>query len=111
MNDTKRILKSLNVLIVLFTLVVTACGVCSFDTAQSYEVVNQYGENIRMWGTGIYSHDSYFKAPIFIGSDFTILIFIIPLTIITFLKANQKQSVECLIVFSKTVNGFTISFH
>ena len=109
MNDTKRIFKSLNVLIILFTLVVTACGVCSFDTAQSYEVVNQYGENIRMWGTGIYSHDSYFKAPIFIGSDFTILIFIIPLTIITFLKVNHKQSVECLIC-SFSVSGVLLYY-
>lgn len=97
MDDTKRIFKSLSVLIILFTLVVTICGVCSFNTAQSYEVVNQYGENIRMWGTGIYSHDSYFKAPIFIGSDFTILVFIVPLTIITFLKTNHRQSVEDLI--------------
>lgn len=97
MNDTKRIFKSFSILIILLTLVVTTCGVCSFNTVQSYEVVNQYGENIRMWGTGIYSHDSYFKAPIFIGSDFTILIFIVPLTIITFLKTNYKQSVECLI--------------
>ncbi len=26
----------------------------------------------------IYAHDSYFKAPLFIGSAFTILIFVIP---------------------------------
>ena len=50
-----------------------------------------------MWGAGVYFHDSYFKAPIFIGSDFTILILIVPLAIYTFWKANQKQSVEYLI--------------
>lgn len=97
MNNAKQILKLLSVLSILLTLVVTTFGLCSFNTGQAYEAVNQYGENIRMWGSGIYSHDSYFKAPIFIGSDFTILIFVVPLTIITFWKTNQKQTIEYLI--------------
>ena len=77
---------ALNIIIILLLLIITICGISAFDTSYSYEIVNQYGENIQMWGAGIYAHDSYFKAPIFIGSDFTILLFIIPLTIITLLR-------------------------
>lgn len=94
MNNTKTILKILNLLIILLLLIVTICGIYSFNTTQFYDVVNQYGDTIQMWGSGIYAHDSYFKAPIFIGSDFTILIFIVPLSIVTFIKTIKKQSIE-----------------
>lgn len=75
-------------------MIVTILGACSFHTSFSYEFVNQYGQNIHMWGAGIYAHDSYFKAPIFIGSDVTILLFIIPLSIVTFFKTRKEQSIE-----------------
>ena len=94
MNETKPIFNILNTLIIFLLLIATICGICSFNTTHSYEFVNQYNENIRMWGAGIYAHDSYFKAPIFIGSDFTILICIVPLSIVTFLRARKRQSVE-----------------
>ena len=73
MNKGKSTFNIPNVLIILLLLIVTMCGIGSFHTSYSYEIVNQYGENVRMWGAGLYAHDSYFKAPIFIGSDFTIL--------------------------------------
>ena len=40
------------------------------------------------------AYDSYFKAPIFIGSDVTILLFVIPISIVTFLRTWKEQSVE-----------------
>lgn len=83
MNKWNAVCNALNIIIILLLLIITICGISAFDTSYSYEIVNQYGENIQMWGAGIYAHDSYFKAPIFIGSDFTILLFIVPLTIIT----------------------------
>ena len=76
MDNTKSIFKFLDVLIILLLLIVTILSVCSFHTSFSYEFVNQYGQKVQMWGAGIYAHDSYFKAPIFIGSDFTILLFV-----------------------------------
>ena len=94
MDNTKPIIKYLDVLIILLLLIVTILGVCSFHTSFSYEFVNQYGQKVQMWGAGIYAHDSYFKAPIFIGSDFTILLFVVPLSIVTFFKAKKKQSME-----------------
>ena len=94
MNDKKPIHKFLYILLLLLTLIITICGIFSFDTSHSYNAINQYGETIKMWGAGIYTHDSYFKAPIFIGSDFTILIFVIPMAIFTFIKASKTPSIE-----------------
>lgn len=94
MNNTKQAFSILNVLILLLLLIVTICGICSFNAACSYEAVNQYGETIRIWGAGIYAHDSYFKAPIFIGSDFTILICVLPLVIVTFFRIKKVSAIE-----------------
>ncbi|MGI6258407.1 MAG: hypothetical protein ACOYKC_00915 [Anaerolineaceae bacterium] len=97
MNDPKRFFQVSGILIILLALVVTIFGVCSFDMSQSYYATNQYGESIQIWGSGIYKHDSYFKVPIFVGSDLTILVFVIPFAIFTFWKTIQKESVEYLI--------------
>lgn len=94
MNDTKQIFNILNGLILLLLLIVTICGLCSFNATCSYEIVNQYGENIRIWGAGIYAHDSYFKAPIFIGSDLTVLICIVPLAIVNFFRIKKVSAIE-----------------
>lgn len=80
--------------IILLVLIVTVSGICSFNQTHAYEFVNQYGDNIKMWGAGIYAHDSYFKAPIFIGSDFTILIWMVPLAITTLIKVKKKPNIE-----------------
>lgn len=88
------VLTYLNIITILLLFAVTICGICSFDTTHTYEIINQYGNNVKIWGAGIYAYDSYFKAPIFIGSDFTILVFIIPLASITFWKMRKEQSIE-----------------
>ena len=59
--------------------IITLSGAFSLDTSKAFDTVNQYGETIRMWGSGIYARDSYFKATIFIGSDLCILLVGIPL--------------------------------
>lgn len=86
----------------------------------TYNAINQYGENIKMWGAGIYAHDSYFKAPIFIGSDFTILIFVIPMATLTFIKVRKTQSVElfirsfgvlCLLLYYSASLAFGVTYN
>lgn len=120
MNDKKTIYKSLNILSLLLTLVITICGICSFNPAHTYNAINQYGETIKMWGAGIYAHDSYFKAPIFIGSDFTILIFVIPMAIFTFIKASKTPSIEnfirsfgvfCLLLYYSASLAFGVTYN
>ena len=94
MNEKNNTLIVLNIVTILLVMVVTITGILSFDQGQSYYAMNQYGESIRIWGSGIYSHDSFFKAPIHIGTDFTVLFVVVPLTLYSFTKFRKEQSVE-----------------
>ena len=94
MNEKNNTLIVLNIVTILLVMVVTIAGILSFDPGQSYYAMNQYGESIRIWGSGIYSHDSFFKAPIHIGTDFTVLFVVVPLALYSFTKFRKKQSVE-----------------
>ena len=84
----------IDVLIILLLLIITLCGVTSFNAKNAYEAVNQYGEVIKIWGSGLYAHDSFFKAPIFIGTDFTSLLVTLPLLLATILRRNKTVSIE-----------------
>lgn len=53
-----------------------------------------------MWGSGIYNHDSYFKAPIFIGSDMTILLLVIPLTLVALYKEVKYRTLKSKLVLT-----------
>lgn len=81
-------------MMILLLLTVTLCGVFSLNTTHSYEFINQYGTSIKIWGSGIYAHDSYFKAPIFIGSDLTVLILLLPLLIVNIVSLMKQQTPE-----------------
>ena len=94
MNEKNNTLIVLNIVTIILVMVVTITGILSFDPGQSYYAMNQYGESIRIWGSGIYSHDSFFKAPIQIGTDITVLFVVVPLALYSFTKFRKKQSVE-----------------
>lgn len=120
MNKKVEIISVLNVAIILLAVIVTICGICSFNTGFSYNVVNQYGESIKMWGAGVYAHDSFFKTPIFIGSDFTILFVILPLAVISFVKMRvkpklelyiQNLSVMCLLLYYSASIAFGVTYN
>lgn len=81
---------TLSIIAVILLIAITLCGVLSWNPNNSFNAANQYGETIKMWGSGIYARDSYFKAPIFIGTDMTVLLLCVPLTIL-FIIRNQKQ--------------------
>lgn len=74
------------IMVIILALITSLAGVFSIDFTKSYEAFNQYGEKILMYGYGIYKHDSYFKAPILIGSDFSTLIFALPIFIYSYIK-------------------------
>ena len=94
MNDTKKLFSILNIITVVLLLTVTVCGVLSFNTTHTFETINQYSDTVKMWGYGIYKHDSFFKAPLFIGTDLAILALVLPLSAIAFVKARRQPSLE-----------------
>lgn len=80
----------LSIVVIILLIVISATGVLSLDFSQSYEITNQYGDTVKMYDNGIYAHDSYFAATLFIGTDFMILFIFVPLFIYTYFQ-NVKN--------------------
>jgi hypothetical protein len=75
-------------------IVMTTVGICSFETDKSYMMLNQYGVNVKIFGNGIYAHDSYLKALGNIGSDFTILFLVVPMMIIALIREIKRRTIK-----------------
>ncbi|MCR4954466.1 MAG: hypothetical protein K6A43_10375 [Treponema sp.] len=74
------------IIIILLLIIVALCGILSLDFSNAWSYINQYGDEVKLFGSGIYKDDSYFKAPIFIGSDLCVLFFLVPLFVISLIK-------------------------
>jgi len=82
------------IIIIITMFIITIAGIFSFNTENSFLTTNQYGDQVKMFGSGIYAHDSYFRAPIFIGSDLTMLLLVLPLLIFGFVRNVKVRSVK-----------------
>jgi hypothetical protein len=82
----------LSIIIMVLLVVISVAGVLSLDFTKSYEVTNQFGDMIKMYGAGIYAYDSYLKAPIFIGTDICILVVLVPMLLKAYLQNNKEAS-------------------
>lgn len=71
----------LALLTALLLCTTSLAGVLSLNFTHSYPIVNMYGHSVEMYGYGIYAYDTYFFAPVFIGSDICILCVVIPMFI------------------------------
>lgn len=80
------------IIIILLLIIISLCGILSLDFSKAYSYINQYGDEVKLFGSGIYKDDSYFKAPIFIGTDLCVLFFVVPLFIISFIKDLRSRT-------------------
>lgn len=99
----------LTICIIILLSLITIIGISSFSTDKSYFIINQYEDNIKIFGNGIYAHDSYFKAPIFIGSDFTMLFLVVPMMIISLIGEIKKRTIKSKLVLT-TVMGTVLYY-
>jgi hypothetical protein len=97
------------IVIILLLIIIATVGFISFHTDSSYFVKNQYGDDVRIFGAGIYSHDSYFRAPIFIGSDATMLFLTVPLLAIA-LVVEIKNRTEKAKLFLNALLGMVLYY-
>ena len=82
------------IIIILLLIIVSLCGVLSLDFSNAWSYINQYGDEVKLFGSGIYKDDSYFKAPIFIGSDLCVLFFLVPLFVISLIKDLRASTAK-----------------
>ena len=80
----KRRKDYLAVIVILLMLITTISGICSINFTKAYDYVNQYGQTVSVYGYGIYAHDTFFKAPLSIGTDLCILLLMVPLFIYSY---------------------------
>ncbi len=81
----------LAIVVIVLLFITSIAGVLALNFNYSYDFVNQYGHIVKIYGYGIYAFDSYFQAPISIGTDISILIIVIPMFLVTYMKYIKKK--------------------
>lgn len=81
----------LSCIVVVLTFVASGFGLFYIDDGEVYTVISQYGNEIELYGNGIYKNDSAFLVPIFRGTDFIIFFIVAPL-LLYFIYLDRKQN-------------------
>lgn len=79
-------------LVIISAILVAAIGFFSGGGTGPSVMINQYGETVELFGKGIYAADSFFRAPIFRGTDLGILVLAVPLLIWSLLNDIKSTS-------------------
>lgn len=90
---------------IILMLIISIAGILSMDFSHKWEFINQYGHVVEMYGYGIYSNDTYFKAPINIGTDFTVLFVVIPMFVVSYIQYYKKR---CALTEIKMVSVYGV---
>lgn len=98
----------LAIITILCMCVTSITGILSMNFEHAHNFVNQYGHKVEIFGYGIYANDSYFKAPISIGSDFCILLVVVPLFVYTYLQYRKKGDTSSEI---KLISVYAVAFY
>lgn len=77
-------------IIILLTLIVSGVGLFWTDGGMSFTVNSPYGNEIELYGNGIYKNDNSFLAPIFRGTD-CVMFFISAPILLLFTYLDKKQ--------------------
>lgn len=102
--------KSLHIvtlLIIVLSIITSAVGLFYTTGGQSYDFVNQYGDTVKIYGDGLYAHDSYMMAPIFRGTDFTVLFIAIPALIAALILDIKRKGLKSRIFLMSVISLFT----
>lgn len=105
MNKKKDFLAIVTMLCMCIT---TICGILSMNFEYAHDFVNQYGHTVKIFGYGIYANDSYFKAPISIGTDFCILFVLVPMFLYTYMQYQKKAD---MISEIKLISVYAVAFY
>lgn len=97
----------LTIAIILFGIIASGVGLFYTSNGEPYDFVNQYGDVVKIYGQGLYAHDSFFRAPIFRGTDFTMLFLVCPLLILGLILDVRKKSLKTRLFLTSIISFFT----
>lgn len=106
-KDKALNLHIITTLIAVLSLVTTLTGLFYSTGGKAYDVMNQYGDTVKICGNGLYAHDSYFSAAIFRGTDCAILCTAIPLLILALIFDIKKQTMKSRLLLTSVISLFT----
>lgn len=89
----QRLIQILCCVLLGIGVIVTAIGLFYENGGLPYQVVNVWGDKVKMYGNGLYAHDTYFKAPIQRGSD-GVNLFIGMTLFAVVIWLNQRESTK-----------------
>lgn len=79
--------------ILLLTALCAAMGLFYPQSGSASFIQNAYGDPVELYGKGLYAHDSYFKASIFRGTDFSMLVAVLPALLFAWRKDRREADV------------------
>lgn len=94
-------------LIIILSAITSLVGLLYTTEGNVFNFVNQYGDMVKIYGDGLYAHDSYFMAPIFRGTDFTIIFVAIPILIISLILDIRRKGLKNRILLTSAISVFT----
>lgn len=106
-SEYNRSLYILTVVSIIFAILVSAVGLFYTTGGQPYDFVNQYGDTVKIYGDGLYAFDDHFFAPIFRGSDLTLLFVAIPVLVAALLLDIRNQNVKTRLFFVSVMSIVT----
>jgi hypothetical protein len=102
--------KSLHILtfiIIILGVLTSSIGLLYTTGGKPFDFVNQYGDAVKIYGDGLYARDSYFMAPIFRGTDFTILFLAIPVLIVSLILDIKRRTLKNRLFLMSVISIFT----
>lgn len=94
-------------LIIVLGILTSSIGLFYTTGGKTFDFVNQYGDTVRIYGDGLYAHDSYFMVPIFRGTDFTIICFAIPMLIAALMLDMKEKKLKNRLFLMSVISLFT----
>jgi hypothetical protein len=101
-----KVFHIISAIIIFLALVTIGLGLFFTTDGQPFDFVNQYSDTVKIYGNGIYKNDSFFMAPIFKGTDGTILFFVIPLTIIALILDIKNDTIKTKLFLTSLIAFF-----
>jgi hypothetical protein len=100
-------LHALTFIIIILGVLTSSVGLLYTTGGKPFNFVNQYGDAVKIYGDGLYARDSYFMAPIFRGTDFTILFFAIPVLLVSLILDIKRRTLKNRLFLMSVISTFT----
>jgi hypothetical protein len=97
---------ALTIIIIVCSIIVAGVGLFNVSGGKPYMFTNQYGDVVMIYGKGIYRHDSFFKAPIFRGTDLTMLFIACPLLVIALTRDIRRRTLKTRLLLISVITCF-----